>query len=125
MNTLQPLHAFKELSNIIVFGAPMDDVFHTALEQMVAFMQADADSIQLLCENETFHTVAVQGVIGERLFAVRTNFTISESGLGYVLESDQAHVINDLTDTLELATPLARRLEQEQLTTAEFEALPR
>ncbi|HML20315.1 MAG TPA: GAF domain-containing sensor histidine kinase [Aggregatilinea sp.] len=123
MPATQPLHALKELSNIIAFGASLEDVFNTALEQMITFMGADAGSIQLLCESGVLHTVAVYGDIGRRLFEARTQFTVDESGLHEVLESDHAHVIHNLTSSLSLAEGLSALLRQENLTTAVFIAL--
>jgi len=123
MKVSQPLHALKQLSTIVALGASTEDVFTTALEQLVAFMGADAGSIQLLGEHETLRTVAIHGEIAERLFSVITEFSISDSGLQAVLDSNHAHVIYSMTETLALASPLSKLLQQEKLTTAVFIAL--
>lgn len=117
------LNALETVSKIITLGAPLQTVFDTALAQMVAFMEADTGSIQLLVEPDVLTTVAVEGAIAQRLYADLDRFRVSDSGLGDVLESDRAHVILDLTGTLALADPLARLLERERLTTAIFVAL--
>lgn len=122
-NTSQPLHALKQLSTIIAFGASVEHVFTTALEQLVAFMDADSGSIQLLCGEKILRTVAVYGDTAKRLYANVTEFAVSDSGLQPVLESDHAHVIRDMTTTLALAPPLLALLQQEHLTMAVFVAL--
>jgi signal transduction histidine kinase len=117
------LRALDEVSKIITLGAPLQAVFDTALEQMVTFMEADTGSIQLLEGTDMLKTVAIQGDIARRLYAVVDHFRVSDSGLEHVLASDRAHVIHNLTRSLALADPLSRLLQLEELTTAIFIAL--
>jgi two-component system NarL family sensor kinase len=123
MSASQPIHALKQLSTIIAVGASLEDVFNTALEQMVQFMEADTGSIQLLTDEGLLHTVAVHGEIAQRLYGEVTAFAVSDSGLQLVLDSDHAHVISHLTATLALNDQLAGFIEREQLDTAVFIAL--
>lgn len=119
----QPLHALKQLSTIIAFGASLDEVFQTALEQMVTFMGADIGTIQLLQGGDRLDTVAVYGPIPAEMYQVITTCTVNEVGLQPVLASDRPHVLYDLTNTLKMSQSMSALLHQQHFDTAVVIAL--
>lgn len=123
MKNSQPLRALRELSQIIVLGASVDDVFTTALKQMVTFMEAHVGTIQLLDHENALHTVAVYGDISRDLHAAINAFTLDDAGLQFIMDSDYAHIVPDPADALAMAKPLATLLRQEPVDTAVIIAL--
>lgn len=118
MKVTQPLPALKQLSTIVALGAAPGDVFATALEQMVTLMGANMGSIQLLSDGSVLHTVAVYGDISEPMRQALREFTIVDIDLEPMLNSDRAHVLSNMTETLAMASPLAALLRQEGFNTA-------
>ena len=102
------IEALNQLSAVIAFGASIEDMLKIALKHISAYMQADLGTIQLLDDNNCFHTVCVEGLVTQAVYDSLREFDIHDSGIQALLTTDHAHVVKDFTETLPMGAHLAQ-----------------